>query len=305
MRHSDDDAFHNGIQASGVSITLNIVLSLFKVTVGVVGNSYALIADGIESGTDVISSLVVYSGLKISARPADQCHPYGHGKAESIAALCVSLFLFGAAALIAFQSIGEIGSSDNEAPAWYTLAALIGVVLVKEGMFRFLWKAGDSLQSNALKGDAWHHRSDALTSLAAAIGIIIALVGGEGYEGADDWAALAACSIILYNAANLLKPALDEIMDASVPNQVEEEIRAHALEVDGVVGVHKCRIRKSGTGLMMDIDIVVDGDMSVRQGHALAHRVHDHILAADSRVSDVKVHIEPFEELVGGCNFTP
>jgi cation diffusion facilitator family transporter len=243
---------------------------------------------------------VVYSGLVISARPADSCHPYGHGKAESIAGLCVSLFLFAAACLIAFQSIGEIRSATNGAPAWYTLAALILVVVIKEGMFRFLWKAGDSLTSTALKGDAWHHRSDALTSLAAAIGISLALFGGEGFAGADDWAALLACAIIFYNAATLFKPALDEIMDASVPGHVRDEIRVLAEKVPGVVGVHKCRIRKSGTGLMMDIDIVVNGDITVRQGHAIAHAVHDHIRLSDSRVSDVKVHIEPPEE-IGGC----
>ncbi len=283
----------SGLQASGISMAFNVVLALFKISVGVAGNSYALIADGIESFTDVISSLVVYGGLLISSRPADACHPYGHGKAESLAALVVACFLLGAGGFIAYQSIVEIRADASPAPAWYTLLALLVVVVVKEGMFRFLHRTGDDLNSSALKGDAWHHRSDAITSLAAAIGISIALIGGKGYETADEWAALIACVIIFFNGIRLMRPALDEIMDASVPAPLASEIVSLAMAVEGVVDVEKCRVRKSGLGLIMDIDIEVDGDITVRRGHDIAHAVKDAIGRQYPGNVDITVHVEP------------
>ncbi len=286
----------DGLQASGISTAFNTVLALFKMTVGVVGNSYALVADGIESFTDVLSSLVVYGGLRISSRPADYDHPYGHGKAESLAALLVAFFLVAAAVLIASQSIVEIRAPRTESPEWFTLPALLAVIAVKEGMFRYLYRTGDRLGSSALKGDAWHHRSDAITSLAAAVGISIALIGGEGYETADEWAALIACLVILGNGIRLLKPALDEIMDASVDAAVAGDIIGLAETVPGVERVEKCRIRKSGLDLIMDIDIEVDGAMSVREGHAIAHRVKDAIRDRYPGSVDVTVHVEPVQD---------
>jgi len=286
----------SGLQASAISVSFNIVLAVFKISVGIVGNSYALVADGIESTVDIISSLIVYSGLRIAAMPADANHPYGHGKAESIAAVIVALFLLGAAVLIAVQSSIEIFGSHNLPPAWYTLPALLGVVAVKESMFRFMKKTGDSLDSNALRGDAWHHRSDAITSLAAAIGISIALIGGKAYASADDWAALVACLVIVYNGLTLLKPALDEIMDAAAPEHIEEKLIELACSVAGVVEVEKCMVRKSGTDLVMDMHIEVDGNISVREGHDIAHAVRDHILRKLDRRVFASIHVEPAGE---------
>ena len=287
---------NNGLQASGISISFNIVLSLFKIAVGIAGNSYALVADGIESATDVISSAIVYGGLLISSRPADDSHPYGHGKAESIAAVMVALFLLGAAVLIASQSTMQILAGTREQPAWYTLPALLAIVLLKEGMYRFLKKTGDEIDSNALRGDAWHHRSDAITSLAAAIGISIALIGGPDYASADDWAALLACLIIVFNGISLLKPAVNEIMDGAAPDHILRQVVALARSVEGVRQVEKCRIRKSGTDLVMDIHIEVDGNISVRSGHRIAHRVRDHIRDSLQRRVFISVHVEPFGE---------
>jgi cation diffusion facilitator family transporter len=281
-----------GIQASGISIAVNLSLALVKVLTGLVGNSYALVADGIESTTDVVSSAVVWGGLRISARPPDRTHPYGHGKAESIAAVLVPLFLLAAAILIAVQSIREI-RDPHGSPAWYTLLVLGLVVAIKETMFRRLDRIGRSIRSGSLKGDAWHHRSDALTSLAAFVGISIALIGGEGYEAADDWAALVACGVILYNGVRLLRPAVDEVMDAAVPEEIEREIREVASAVPGVALVEKCRVRKSGLGLLMDIHIVVSGDLSVRDGHRIGHDAKNRLLESHLPISDVVVHVEP------------
>jgi len=281
-----------GLRASAIGIVTNFGLAIIKVVVGVVGNSYALIADGIESTADVVSSFIVWSGLRIASRPPDADHPYGHGKAESIAGVIVAAALLGAAALIAWQSVGEI-LNPHGAPAWFTLVTLVLVIVVKETLFRFVNKTGDSLDSTALRGDAWHHRSDALTSAAVFVGISVSLIGGKGYESADDWAALFACGIIAFNGIRLLRPALSEVMDAAVEAETQISIRAIAGGVAGVAAIEKCRVRKSGLGLCMDIHVEVDGHMTVSEGHEIAHRVKDALTASELRIADVVVHIEP------------
>jgi len=281
-----------GLEVVGNAIAINLVLALVKISVGVVGNSYALIADGIESTADIFSSLVVWSGLQVSSRPPDQNHPYGHGKAESLAGLAVALFLVAAAIFIAVQAIGEI-SSSHEPPAWYTLFVLALIILIKEGLFRRMHRVGSDLDSSSLKSDAWHHRSDAITSGAAFIGISIALIGGEAYAAADDWAALLACVVIFANGVRLLRPAMDEVMDASAPGDVKERVVELAASVEGVKAIEKCRIRKSGLGYLMDIHVEVDGEISVHEGHSIGHRVKDRLVDSSLQVSDVVIHIEP------------
>jgi cation diffusion facilitator family transporter len=281
-----------GIQVSGMSVAANLLLAITKIVTGIVGNSYALVADGIESTADVVSSLVVWSGLRLSNRPPDETHPYGHGKAESLAAVVVAVFLLGAAVLIAVQSIREI-RTPHHLPEWYTLVVLALVIGIKESLFRLVSRTGEALTSSALKGDAWHHRSDALTSAAAFIGISVALIGGAGYEPADDWAALLACGVIFFNGLRLLRPALDEVMDAAAPRSLEAAVRGIASGVEGVREVEKCRIRKSGVGLLMDIHVVVDGSIPVREGHRIGHAVQDALYASDLGIHDAIVHIEP------------
>jgi len=281
-----------GLRTSRFAIATNLVLAIVKIAAGILGNSYALVADGIESTTDIFSSLVVWSGLRISARPPDRNHPFGHGKAESIAGVVVSVMLLGAALLIAIQSVLEIRHPQH-LPAPFTLAVLVGVIAVKETLFRFVRRVGSNLASRALMADAWHHRSDALTSAAAFVGISIALVGGEGYGAADDWAALFACVVIFFNGIRLLRPALDDMMDAAAPPEIEEIVREMAASVEGVHNVEKCRIRKSGILLLMDIHVRVDGEIPVRKGHDIAHAVKDRLVASHLPIADVVVHIEP------------
>ncbi|MCA9753633.1 MAG: cation transporter, partial [Gemmatimonadetes bacterium] len=266
--------------------------------------SYALIADGIESTMDVVSSLVVWGGLRVAARPPDESHPYGHGKADSLAGVLVALLMLGAAVLIAVESIHGI-RSPQAPPAWYTLAVLAGVVLLKEGMFRWVQRAGADVGSGALRGEAWHHRSDAITSAAAFVGISLALLGGPAFAMADEWAALIACVVIAYNAARLLIPAVNETMDAAVTGATERRVREVAGAVHDVEDVEKCRIRRAGTGLLVEIHIEVDGDLTVRHGHDVAHDVKDALLAAGLGVVDVVVHVEPVPVKAGGASSSP
>lgn len=287
-----DSSLMRGSRASLSGIAINIVLAAVKVTTGIVGNSYALIADGIESTADIASSLIVWAGLRIAARPADRDHPYGHGKAESIAALVVAGALLGAALLIAVQSIGEIGSRQTT-PAPFTLLVLLLVIVVKTVLSRFVLRTATVIQSTALKGDAWHHYSDALTSAAAAVGILIALIGGPGYETADDWAALAACLIIAWNGVRLVRVAINELMDSAASPELEAAVRATAGEVPGVRGIDKCRVRKYGMGYVVDLHVVVDRTESVETGHAIGHRVKEALLSSPHRISDALIHIEP------------
>lgn len=193
---------------------------------------------------------------------------------------------------IAVQSVSEI-RTPHHAPEPYTLVVLIAIILIKEALYRFEFRVGKKLKSTSLISDAWHHRSDALTSLAAFIGISIALIGGKGYETADDWAALIACSVIVYNGVRLFRPAVDEVMDAMVSKETEEGVRSIAQGVDGVIDVEKCRIRKSGTTLLMDIHITVDGKISVYAGHEIGHNVKDALIASKLEIKDVLVHVEP------------
>ena len=283
-----------GERATVFGILASSVLAAVKILAGVLGNSYALIADGIESMLDILSSLAVWGSLRIASRTPDEHYPYGYGKAEPLAALVVAIALLAAAAGIAVQSIREI-LTPQHAPAAFTLVVLIGVVVTKEVMFRVLSRTGSSIRSKAMETDAWHHRSDALTSIAAFFGISIALIGGDGYESADDWAALCASFVIAYNGVRLFRSPLAEVLDVAAPPETENRIRTISETVDGVRQIEKCRIRKSGLGLFIDIHTVVDGAIPVYEGHTIAHQVKNALLASDLGVIDVTVHIEPDE----------
>ncbi len=225
--------------------------------------------------------------------PADREHPYGHGKAEPIAAAMVATMLLLAAAWIALKSIQELFSTGHLPPAPFTLIVLVGVILIKESLFRFVLGEGTELQSTAVRSDAWHHRSDAITSFAAGIGISVALIGGKGYEGADDVAAVVAAGIIAWNGWRLLRPAMDELMDAAPPTAVVERIRATAAATAGVAGVEKCIVRKSGYQYLVDMHVEVDPQMTVLHSHRIAHDVKDRVQREMPSVRDVLVHIEP------------
>src|SRR5438477_9222260 len=290
--HASDKILQTAARVALLGLLINVVLASVKIVAGVIGHAYVLIADGIESALDIGGSIVIWGGLTVAARPPDQTHPYGHGKAEPIAALVVALCVLVAAIGLAVESVREI-LTPHHGPAPFTLGILVVVIVIKEILFRYVNRIGEDLESTAVQTDAWHHRSDALTSAAAFIGISVALIGGERWQSADDWAALFACAVIGANGVRLLLPAFQEIMDTAPGGKIVRSIRVVASSVSGVVEVEKCHARKMGLDYYVDLHVGVDGNISVHQGHAIAHRVKAAIKQSDSRVADVLVHIEP------------
>ena len=283
---------NEAIKASWLSIIGNALLAIAKFITGVFGNSYALIADAIESTTDVFSSFLVLLGLKYSSRPPDENHPYGHGKAEPLITFAVVGFLVVSATVIAYESIQHI-QTPHKVPEPYTLIVLAVIVIIKEYFYRKVSKKGDETKSTSLKADAWHHRSDAITSLMAFIGIAIALFMGKGYETADDWAALFASGFILYNAYRILRPALGEVMDEHMYDDMIGDIRKISMNVPGVLDTEKCLVRKTGMTYHVDLHIIVDAQISVKEGHDIAHNVKNELLAHLPEIFDVLIHVEP------------
>jgi len=276
------------------SILGNALLAIAKGIAGVFGNSFALIADAIESTTDVFSSIFVLIGLKYATKPADDNHPYGHGKAEPLVTFAVVGFLVISATVIAHESIENI-QNPHGIPQNYTLIVLAIVVLIKEVFYRIVSAKSDETKSTSLKADAWHHRSDAITSLMAFIGISIAIYMGEGYEAADDWAALIASGFIMYNAYLIFRPALSEIMDEHIHDDFITEIRAVAKTVEGVIATEKCHVRKSGLTFHVDLHLIVKGSKSVKEGHEIAHRLKSKLQQQFPEINDVLIHVEPHE----------
>jgi cation diffusion facilitator family transporter len=275
-----------------VSIFSNTILALVKGVAGIVGNSYALIADAIESTTDIFSSILVLFGLKYSTKPADDNHPYGHGKAEPLITFAVVGFLLISATIIFIESIHNI-QKPHSTPHPFTLYVLGAIILFKEISYRYVLKKSKETSSSSLKADAWHHRSDAITSLMAFIGISIALYFGKGFETADDWAALLASLFIVYNAFLIFRPALGEIMDEHLHDDLIADIRKSAATVKGVIDTEKCFVRKMGMVYIVDLHVIVNGKLSVVEGHEIAHSVKNQLLLDLPDLSDILVHIEP------------
>jgi len=280
------------IRTTYFSIAANTALALIKGLAGIFGNSYALIADAIESTTDILSSVLVLFGLKYAKRPADENHPYGHGKIEPLVTFLVVAFLVTSATIIAYESIQNI-QTPHQVPESWTLWVLGGIILWKEISYRIVIKKSRDTHSSSLRADAWHHRSDAITSIMAFIGISIALWFGKGFETADDWAALLASVFILYNSYLIFRPALGEIMDEHRYDDLLEQIRQESIKVDEVMATEKCYIRKAGMKYHIDLHAIVDGALSVREGHEIAHDLKDYLQVAIPNLGNILIHIEP------------
>jgi cation diffusion facilitator family transporter len=280
------------VKATYFSIIGNISLAIIKGLAGFFGNSYALIADAIESTTDIFASFLVLFGIKYSNRPADKNHPYGHGRAEPLITFLVVGFLITSATIIAYESINNIGTSHDLPKSW-TLYVLGAIIIWKEYSFRLVMKRSIETNSSALKADAWHHRSDAITSVAAFVGISIALILGKGYESADDWAALFAAGFILFNSYLIFRPALGEIMDEHVYDDLIEHIREVAHQVEGIIDTEKCFIRKAGMKYHVDLHAIVNADITVKEGHDLAHKLKDTLREKLPELGHVLIHVEP------------
>lgn len=281
------------VRTTYFSIASSLCLALIKWFAGFFGNSFALIADAIESTTDIFSSILVLLGIKYSKRPADETHPYGHGRIEPLVTFIVVIFLVISATVIAYKSIINL-QTPHDPPEQWTLLVLMVIILWKEGSYQFVMRKSRLLNSSSLRADAWHHRSDAITSVAAFIGIAISVWLGEGYERADDWAALFAAGFIVYNCYRIFRPALGEIMDENLFEEIVELVKVRSLEVNGVLATEKCFVRKIGMDYLVDLHAVVDPQLTVKEGHDIAHALKDHLIEKIDGVGNVFIHIEPY-----------
>lgn len=277
-----------------LGLVVNALLAVVKLVAGLVGNSYALVADAIESATDMVGSLVVWSGLRIASRSPDDRYPFGYGRAEPIAAGTVAALMVGAAAGIAIEAISEI-RTPHHAPAPFTLGVLAGVIVVKELLAKRVRKVGEASGSVVVHADAWHHRADAITSAAAFIGIAVALIGGPGWEPADDWAALVAAGIICINGVILLRSATRDLMDRAPDASLFEKVAQAATQTPGVLAIEKLKMRKSGTGLYVDIHVQAEPTLSLHDAHILSGCVKSAIRAQVPTTLGVLIHMEPYE----------
>jgi cation diffusion facilitator family transporter len=280
------------IKATYFSIFGNILLAIIKGLAGILGGSFALVADAIESTTDILASILVLFGLKYASRPADKNHPYGHGRVEPLITFLVVGFLVCSAVVIAHESIQNIKQPHALPKAW-TLIVLGAIIIWKEISYQVVLRKSLETNSSSLKADAWHHRSDAITSVSAFVGISIALYFGQGYESADDWAALLASAFILYNSYLIFRPALGEIMDEHVYDELIDAIRAESLKVKGVLGTEKCFIRKAGMKYHVDLHAIVNAHISVKEGHDIAHALKEALREEIPSLGHVLIHIEP------------
>lgn len=280
------------VKTTYYSVLSSIILAIIKWLAGFFGNSYALIADAIESTSDVFASLLVLFGIKYASKPADENHPYGHGRIEPLLTFMVVGFLIASAFVIAYHSVQNI-QTPHALPEKWTLLVLLIIVVWKEISFQIILKRSKITNSSSLKADAWHHRSDAITSVAAFIGISIAVYFGKGYETADDWAALFASGFILYNSYLIFRPALAEIMDEHLYDDLVALIRSEASAVEGVIDTEKCFVRKVGMKYYIDLHIAVDGSVTVTKGHDIAHNLKDRLLSRMPEIKNVLIHVEP------------
>lgn len=283
-----------GIQSAQFGILTNTSLAVVKLIAGLVGNSYALVADAVESTADVFSSLIVWGGLRLSVRDPNEQYPFGYGKAEPLAATVVALMLLAASVGIAVEAIAEI-RTPHHAPAPWTLAVLVFVIATKSLLSRRVGLVATDIGSTAVRADAWHHMSDAITSAAAFVGISIAIWGGPGWEAADDWGALAASLIIFVNGYLILRPALGDLMDRMPGPDVVEGVLRAAASVPGVLALEKLAVRKSGLHYRVTLHVQADAALSLHDAHVLSGKVKSAIRAAMPKVQHALVHMEPYE----------
>ncbi|KAA0212987.1 MAG: cation transporter [Leptolyngbya sp. PLA3] len=275
-----------------IGVAVNAGLAVVKLVAGIVGHSFALVADAAESLVDIAGSVVVWGAFRYGGRPADEDHPFGHGKIEALAGLAVALLVMSVGVGVAAEAVRQI-ATPHQGPLAFTLVVLLAVVAIKETMFQVTQCAAKRASSSAGHADAWHHRSDAITSAFAFVGISAALAGGPDWAPADDWAALLASGVILFNGVRLCREPLGELMDKQAP-EVAERVTATALEIDGVLGVERCETRRSGRGYRVVMHVEVDPQMSVLDSHALTGRVKSVLREQFAELDAVLIHIEPF-----------
>jgi cation diffusion facilitator family transporter len=282
-----------------VGFFASLLLSVVKLAAGVLGRSSALVADAVESFADTLGSMLVWQALRVASKPVDEDHPYGYGKAEALASLGVGVMLVVAAFWIIVKAFHEIVIPHQPPESW-TLIVLIVIIAVKELLFRVVMKDANEYESDAARADAWHHRSDAVTSSAALVGVSIAvwgpqLTGINALVMADEAAAILASGVILITARHLIRPALRELLDAT-SHELAAKVIVVAERVDGVRFIEKVLVRKSGAGFHLDIHVQVDPDLSIRAAHSLGGKVKSTLRKELPGLVTALIHVEPFEQ---------
>ena len=281
---------HTAVKVSMVSIIGNAVLSLLKFLAGIFAHSGAMISDAVHSASDVFSSIIVIIGVKLSTREADKEHPYGHERFECVAAIVLAVVLLVTGLLIGRNALEQIISRDfsgSEAPGLLALVAAVVSIVSKEAMYWYTRYYAKKLDSGALMANAWHHRSDALSSVGALIGIVFARMG---YRVVEPIASLVICLLILKATYDIFKDAISKMVDSG-DETVEQEIRELALQQEDVLGVDLIHTRVFGNRIYVDIEICADGQMSLEDSHAVAERVHDVIERSFPKVKHIMVHV--------------
>ena len=280
------------MNVSIISIIANVVLAAFKLVAGVFAHSGAMISDAIHSASDVFSTFVVMIGIKIASKEPDEEHPYGHERMECVAAIILATILCITGLGIGKNALSNITGNSGEmaVPGVLALIAAIVSIIVKEAMFWYTRHYAKKIDSGALMADAWHHRSDALSSIGAFIGIIFARMG---YVMMDSIACLVICVFIVKAAYDIFKDAVDKMVDKSCSIEVEDEIRAIVLAEDGVRGIDSLSTRLFGNKMYVDLEIRADGEKTLNETHEIAEAVHDSIEARFEKVKHIMVHVNP------------
>ncbi|MDO9536501.1 MAG: cation diffusion facilitator family transporter [Bacillota bacterium] len=292
--------YKQGKRAIFLSMFLNLLLALFKGAVGYFSRSQAMIADAFNSAGDLMVNIVVLLGLRTAYKPADEDHPYGHGKAETLAQNIVGLLIIFTGAYLAFSSLFSLRTPITEPPASFALTAAVVSIAVKEGLFRYIFNLGKKVNSRALIANAWDYRGDVLSSLAAFLGIAGARLGSYlGYPFLyymDPLAGVLVSALIVYMGMNIMRDAGNELMDGMCSSEILEEITSVALEVTSVKEVHNIRVRSSGPCLLVDLEIGVKGFLSVEEGHNVAHELEEKLCVRREEILSVHVHVGPCKE---------
>ncbi len=282
-----------GVKASWITVVVNIILAAFKVMAGIIGNSSAMIADGVHTLSDVLTTFVVLLGLRISSKEADKEHPYGHEKYESVFAKVLSMLLLLTGIFIGYEAIKILISGETRTPKLIALIAAFLSIIVKEGMYWYTIKIARKIKSISMEADAWHHRSDAFSSIGTFVGVLGAQLG---FTALDPIAGIIVSIFVVKVGVDLYIKSVKELVDEAASEEIIEMIRAKSKFIDGVKGIKSLKTRVFGNRIYVDIEIFVDSNISVRSGHDIAEKVHDKLEAEISDIKHCMVHIEPFQK---------
>lgn len=286
----EEERLKIGLKVSVNTIIGNIILSILKVICGVISSSSAIIADGIHSLSDVFTTIGVIVGLKLSSKNPDKGHPYGHERIESITSLFLSIILFIVAIWIGYCGIENILTKNYTIPGKSAIAAAIISIVSKEAMYFYTIKYAKKINSTSLKADAWHHRSDSLSS----IGVLIGLIGARnGYPILDPLAAIIICFIIIKISYDICRQSIDQLIDASADDEKVNIIVEKIIGIDGVIRIDNLKTRQYASKVYVDVEISVDSELSVEEGHNIAMKVHNYI-EEDRDIKHCMVHVNPY-----------